>query len=177
MTSPASFQINGVASLDGTVVYAVGNSGNVYRYSGSSWTLQMSSVTSSNLYSVSMKSNNDIFVFGAANFVAKTSNGGTSWSILSVFTSGSTSMSSSTRPPHALAMLTSSVVLVGSASGAIRQTITSGSKWTDATTLASSAGRSVLCVHMYSSNVGIAGELLVFLTDLPIRILYIYLFR
>ncbi len=155
ITSPATFQINGVATLDGTVVYVVGASGNVYKYSGTSWTKQMSSVTSESLYSISMVSNNEVFISGGANFVAKTINGGTTWSTLSVFTSGTTTY---TRPPHAISMLTSSVVLVGSASGSIRQTITSGVKWTDATSLASSAGRSILCLYVFSSNVGIAGE-------------------
>lgn len=154
-SSPANFQINGIATVDGTVLYAVGVAGNVYKYSGSSWSKLMSSTTTNNLYSVAMTSNNEVFLYGASNFVAKTIDGGSTWTTLSVFTSGSTTI---IRPPHALSMLTSSVVMIGSGSGAIRETITSGVKWNDATIIASSTGRSILCLYLYSSNVGIAGK-------------------
>jgi photosystem II stability/assembly factor-like uncharacterized protein len=154
MTSPGSFQVNGIATIDGTVLYAVGTSGNVYKYSGTSWTQLMSSVTMNTLYSVSMTSNNDVFLYGASNFVAKTSNGGSTWNTLSVFT-GTSATYSSTRPPHAISMLSSSIVMVGSGSS-LRQTITSGSTWTDAMEI--SSGRTLSCLFLYSSNVGIAGK-------------------
>jgi photosystem II stability/assembly factor-like uncharacterized protein len=157
MTSPGSFQVNGIATLDGTVVFLVGTSGNVYKHDGSTWTQLMSSITTNALYSLSMTSNNDVFLYGANNFVAKTKNGGTTWTTLSsVFESGSTSVTATTRPPHAISMLSSSVVMVGSKTGAIRQTITSGSRWKNATTIAT--GKTIYCLFLYSSNVGLAGK-------------------
>ncbi len=155
-------QINGISTLDGTTVFAVGNGGYVFKYDGTSWTQLYTSLlllsSPPNLYSLSLTSNNELFIYGSINFVAKSINGGTSWSQLSVFTSGSTTISTSTRPPHAISMLTSSVVFVGSVSGALRQTVTSGVKWTDSTTLASAAGRMILSVDIFSSNVGVAGK-------------------
>jgi photosystem II stability/assembly factor-like uncharacterized protein len=149
------FQINGVGTLNGVDVFIVGNGGYMYKYDGLTWTRLFPQAPGA-LYSLSLSSNDEIFVYGAGNFVAKTIDGGTSWSNLTVFTSGSTTISVAARPPHAISMLTSSVVFVGSISGALRQTITSGSTWTDATTLASSS--SILTVDIYSSNVGVAGK-------------------
>jgi photosystem II stability/assembly factor-like uncharacterized protein len=157
MTSPSSFQINAINTIDGNVLYVVGNSGNVFKYTESTWNQLMVSTTTSNLYSLSQISDNEVYILGANNFVAKTADGGVTWSLLSVFTSGSTTLASTTRPPHAVSMLTSAVGLIGSTSGALRQTVNGGATWYDAMTLAASAGRSILTVSMYSSNVGVAG--------------------
>lgn len=157
-TSLPTFQINDISSIDGSVLVIVGDSGYIYKYQGSSWTQLMTSVTTSNLYALSQISNYEWFVVGADNFVAKTTNGGVTWTTLNAFTSGSTTMTQSTRPPHSISMLTSSVGMVGSVSGALLQTVNGGNHWADAMTLASAAGRMILSVSMYSSNVGVAGK-------------------
>jgi photosystem II stability/assembly factor-like uncharacterized protein len=102
-------------------------------------------------------SNKDIVVYGSDNYVAKTTDAGINWSPLSVFTSGTTTVSDSIKP-HAIAMVTSSVIFVGSTTGGMLQTSTGGSTWTDAVSVEASAGRQILCVDMYSSIFGIAGK-------------------
>ncbi len=157
-TTPVSFQINCVSSYDGTIVYVVGAGGRMYKSSnsGSTWTSLTTGATAA-LYTISEVGNSTLMVQGASLFAARTTNGGTSWTRIYPFSSGTTT---STRPPHALSMLTTSIAISCNVSGELKQTVNGGSRWTSATTLG--VGRSIFSVSMYSTDVGIAGKSLLY---------------
>jgi photosystem II stability/assembly factor-like uncharacterized protein len=160
LTVPETMQINAIASYDGIVVYLVGvgnsdSKGRIYKSSdsGSSWTKLTTLGSTVALYSISITSDEEIMVQGASLFVSRSLDGGSTWSTMSVYTSGTTT---STRPPHALSMLSRTIAYSGSISGAMKMTVNGGSSWSTATTLAQA--KSIYSIKIYSTDVGIAGE-------------------
>ena len=160
VTSPETMQVNGIATVDGVIVYLVGTGsdgkGRLYHStnSGSSWTRITNVGSTVALYSISLSSSSEIMVQGASLFVARSWNSGSTWSSMTVFTSGSTT---STRPPHALSMYSRTIAVAGSISGALRETDNGGLSWFDATTLGQ--GKSIYSAKIYSTDVGVAGKL------------------
>lgn len=73
--------LNAVAAVDSTNVWTVGDAGIIRKYNGSTWS-QQTSGTTANLNAIFALNSQTLFIAGNQ-YVLKTSNGGTSWSIIS----------------------------------------------------------------------------------------------
>ena len=165
MTTAAT-NLYGIATFDGTRVYAVGAGGAIYYSTDtatSTWTEATSSVTV-DLYSVSCGSAFSCFAGGNAGTLLRTIDGGVTWTALSPGLSTTYSLKF-----HAIKMLDANVVFVSSNGGEIVSTIDAGATFTSQTTLAS--GMPVSCISLIQSNLVVAadtdGRAYLRLTSLP----------
>jgi len=152
MTTAAT-NLYGIATFDGTRVYAVGAGGAIYYSTDTAtptWTKATSSVTV-DLYSVSCGSSHSCFAGGNSGTLLRTIDGGVTWTTLTTGLSTSYSLKF-----HAIKMYDSSVAFVTSSGGEIVSTIDAGTTFTSQTTLAS--GKTVSCVSLIRSNLVVAAD-------------------
>ena len=165
MTTAAT-NLYGIATFDGTRVYAVGAGGAIYYSTDTAtptWTAATSSVTV-DLYSVSCGSAFSCFAGGNSGTLLRTIDGGVTWTALSSGLSASYSLKF-----HAIKMLDANVAFVSSNGGDIVSTIDAGATFTSQTELAS--GMPVSCISFIQSNLVVAadtdGRAYLRLTSLP----------
>ncbi len=155
LTSPGvSVLLYDCKTIDGLTLFVVGESGTMLKWSSNSWS-QLTTVTATNLQTVSMISNLELMIQGSNstnNYFGRSTDGGSTWTAFSLFTSPWTLA----YPQHALFMLTSKIAFAGSIDGRIMQTANGGRSWSTAFTTTSD--KMIFTISMYSSDVGIAGE-------------------
>ncbi len=105
---------------------AVGASGNIWYSSnaGSSWTSASSSVTTV-IYCLSHSSASIAMAGGASSFVSKTSNGGQTWTKMTVYSSSSVTIRF-----HSITMLSDTNAYVAGSNGEVYMTTDFGVSWT-----------------------------------------------
>eukprot|EP01033_Poteriospumella_lacustris_P001023 gene1023-739_t len=142
-------------TVNGVDVYVVGDSGTMYysANSGTDWS-SVTSPTSQSLYDIQAASASIMYVYGANNVVFKTTNGFSSTTTLTVFTANSTTITSLT--PHALSVVNSALVFIGSFGGSIYVTKNGGKTWDF--TGEPSRGQPITCLGAYQSNLALAGD-------------------
>lgn len=130
--SPAtSAQFNGVHMVSRSVGYAAGASGTLYTYDGSTWTAQTSG-TSNNLLDVHCVDASTCWAVGASGTARKTSNGGTTWSAVTM-PGGETSQF------NAVYVASATTILIGTGDNEILATTDGGATWATDTTTANAA--------------------------------------
>ena len=155
--SDGNFDITGVTTIDGVVAYACSSDGQVYKTSdaGQSWN-SFYTESELSLYSITQSDESNLMIIGDNNFVAKSIDGGVTWSTLSVFTYGSTS--SFLASIHSLSMISPSVAFAGSPEGILMQTRTGGMIWYECSIMNSEQVSYIYTVNIYSTDVGVAGK-------------------
>lgn len=145
-----------VSTLDGVNVIAVTSIGGIhYSFnSGSTWTAAASSGTSGFIYCVSHVSSTIAMAAGASGYIAKTSDGGVTWTTMTAFSN------SNGAKFHDISMVSSTEAYVaaspddGIASlGVIYGTSDGGSTWT----LLATTDLQLYSLAMFSSTYGMAG--------------------
>ncbi|RYG93715.1 hypothetical protein EON65_58495 [archaeon] len=146
-----------VSTSDGVNVIIVGSDGMVYysTTSGDSWTAG-SSGTNSSIYCVSHATSSSVFAMaaGASGYLAKTLDGGSTWTIMTAFSTDYTAQYRS------ISVLSSTEAYVAAYStiidpkGVIYRTLNGGITWT----LMSSLDSQLYSLAMYSSDYGVAGS-------------------
>lgn len=142
-----SFQFS---TLDGINVIAVGISGRIFYSSnqGSSWTLTASSGTTSSINCVAHGSSSVAMVGGGSSFVARTVNGGVTWTTLSVFSASNVVVRF-----HSIGMIGVNVAYIAGNNGQILVTYNGGSSWR----MLASGLPTLYGVTMYDAITGIVG--------------------
>jgi photosystem II stability/assembly factor-like uncharacterized protein len=146
----------GISSYDGVNVIAVGstNAGSpriYYSYaSANSWSQTSSTGASGVIYCVSHGNATFAMAAGQSAYIARTYNGGKTWSTMSVFSSTSTIIRY-----QALSVLSTSEAYVSGSTGQIYKTVNGGNSWS----LLVSTRSTLTSLSMYSSSRGVAGVL------------------
>ena len=138
-----------VSTLNGVDVIVVGQHGHVYYSdnSGASWTAGTSG-TSQIVYCVDHGSSNLVaMAAGGASYVAKTVDGGATWSSISVYSSGTV-----TTRFHAIYMHTDLLAYVAGDNGEIYSTDDGGVSWS----LEASTGFELFAIEQLTADVGAA---------------------
>lgn len=146
-----------VSTSDGVNVIIVGSDGMVYysSSSGDSWTAG-SSGTNSSIYCVSHAASSSVFAMaaGASGYLAKTSDGGSTWTLMTAFSADYTAQYRS------ISVLTTTEAYVAAYSttvdpkGVVYRTFNGGTTWS----LMSSVTSQLFSLAMYSSDYGVAGS-------------------
>lgn len=138
------------STFDGINVIAVGVYGYIYysSNSGTSWTRGASRTTTSTLYCVTHASKFTAMAGGTNAYVARTTDGGATWTNMTVFSSSTVSVKF-----HAISMLSDSVAYVSGDNGDIFRTLNSGTSWTKLI----STGNFIYSLAMYDFITGAAG--------------------
>ena len=139
-----------ISTLNGDDVIAVGQRGYIYYSSdaGANWSAGTSGVTTI-IYCVDHGSSSSVaMAAGASSYVAKTVDGGATWSTMSVYSSGSV-----TTRFHAIYMHTDSEAYIAGSNGEVYSTDDGGSTWT----LEASTGVTLFSIEVLSNLVGAAG--------------------
>lgn len=149
----------GFSTVDGYTVFTCGTDGFVYKSSdsGTTWSTVNSNLNVGYiLYTVEQANNDFVLVLGESDYVIKSTNGGSDWTVLNVFPDSDSPISF--LPPHAISILSPSVVFIGSLDGVIMQTKTAGEKWYQANFMESSNLNPIYTLSVFSTNVGVAGK-------------------
>lgn len=140
-----------ISTYDGVNVIAVGANGNIYYSSDSiaTWSAGNSGVTSI-VYCVDHGDSLVAMAAGAASYVAKTEDGGATWTALSVFSSGDVTVRF-----HAIHMRSSTDAFIAGSNGDVYSTFDGGSTWT----LTASTGSILYSIEQFAADVGAAGAI------------------
>ncbi len=126
-------------SFDGYILYSNNSATNWY---------QGSSGTTTNLYCLAHSSSLIAMVGGLSSFVAKTSNGGKTWTQMSVFPSTVVDVRF-----HSISMLSDTVAYVAGSDGTVYMTTDGGSSWSRI----ASTGAYFLSLSVYDTKTAVAG--------------------
>ena len=144
-----------VCTIDGVSSIAVGNVGIIFysKDTGSSWHASSSSATTADINALSCLSSTVAVASGANGYVAKTVNGGVTWTLLSVF-------SSSSFTSYGISIVNSNVIFVSgfilgdsTYQGSIYKSFDGGNTWK----LDTDSLYNIYSLSMYSSVLGAAG--------------------
>jgi photosystem II stability/assembly factor-like uncharacterized protein len=140
-----------ISTYDGTNIIAVGTRGFIYYSSSSgssgSWTAASSGVTTT-IYCVSHGDAYTAIAAGTSSYVAKTTNGGALWTVLSVYSS-----STVITYYHSISFLDVNTVFIAGNNGEIYQSINCGSTWIKI----ASIQYVLYSISMVSNTKGLAG--------------------
>lgn len=139
------------SSFDGTNVIAVASSGYIYysHTSGGSWYQTTNSFTTESIYCLSHSSSLIAMAGGASGYVAKTNDGGESWTKMTVFSSSSVSVQL-----HSISLLSNTDAYVAGDDGSVYMTVNFGSSWSRI----ASTGAILYSLSVYDSLTAIAGS-------------------
>jgi photosystem II stability/assembly factor-like uncharacterized protein len=149
-----SIQFNDVSSVDGINVIIVGSRGSAYysSNSGTSWTKGTNGLAiTAVVYCVAHATTLTAFAGGDKGYVARTVNGGSTWTTLSVFTNPTTI----TVRFHAISTFQSTYVFVAGSNGFIYWSSDTGASWT----LLVNTAQTIYSISMYDLTNGVAGAI------------------
>jgi photosystem II stability/assembly factor-like uncharacterized protein len=149
-----SIQFNDVSSVNGIDVIIVGSRGSAYfsSTSGDSWTKGTNGLAITTvLYCVAHATTLTAFAGGDKGYVARTTNGGSTWTTLSVFTNPTTV----TVRFHAISTFQSTYVFVAGSNGFIYWSSNTGDSWT----LLVNTAQTLYSISMYDLSNGVAGAI------------------
>lgn len=117
---------NGISTFDGVKVIACGSDGVVYYSvdSGANWVLSTNTQTTAILYDVKHVDASTAFMVGSGSYVAKTTDSGATWTVLSVFGTGDVQIRF-----HPLSIVNANLIYVGGGNGEVYFTTDGGSTW------------------------------------------------
>lgn len=145
-----------ICTIDGVSVIAVGNIGFIYYStdSGSNW-YKSSSIGASavDINAVSCYSSNVAFASGASNYVAKSTDGGSTWTALSVFSDGVYSSYGISAVDLSSIYVSGFILGDSTYQGSIYKTSNGGTSWT----LESSTLYNIYSLAMVDDVTGVAG--------------------
>jgi len=143
----------GISSYDGTNVIAVGTTGSIFysSNSGSHWSASASG-TSSVIYNVAHGSSSVAIAAGQDNFVARTTDGGTTWTTVTVFSNAATIIRY--RSVSFISALEVYIAGTVDSGGEIYKSIDGGETWTFVT----STSHPLYSISMLNSLKGVAGS-------------------